>query len=472
MKMPGIYAVYAAALAVFGRTIAGVHLGLLAVNLVSTVLVFLLGRRLESAWVGLGAATLFAATTLNPMLLGLGAYAEHFVLAAVLAGSLVLLAATESRRLPLFVATGAWVGLAFVIKQSGGVFGLFAVFVIVHAGLRERAAPAAIAARIGALVGGALVPFLVVCAWLAAAGTFGTFWFWTFTYASTYGGLQNLDGATFNFVAAVDEIVPAAWPLLVLAVVGIAAAAWAETARRRRAVLWSLLSVSFIATSLGFYYRAQYFLLTVPALCLLAAVGTSALARGLARWHRALPAAAAATVVVAAVYPIVYHRALMFQASTVEVVRAIHDRNPFAEAVEIARYIRERSGKDDRIAVIGSEPQIYFYTRRPAATGYVYMYPLMETQPYAVSMQQEFIRELTAARPRYLVFVNVHASWLSSAASDRTLVRWFEGYWRDFERVGIADIVSRDVTRYRWDDAARDYAPESPLWVAVFRRRE
>jgi hypothetical protein len=99
------------------------------------------------------------------------------------------------------------------------------------------------------------------------------------------------------------------------------------------------------------------------------------------------------------------------------------------------------------------------------------MYPLMERQPYAARMQREMIRELTEARPRYLVFVNIHASWLATPESDRTLVTWFDGYWRHFERVGIADIVSREVTRYRWDDAARAYAPESPLWVAVFRRR-
>ncbi len=34
MKMPGIYAAYAAIMAVFGQTTAGIHLGLLAVNLV------------------------------------------------------------------------------------------------------------------------------------------------------------------------------------------------------------------------------------------------------------------------------------------------------------------------------------------------------------------------------------------------------------------------------------------------------
>jgi hypothetical protein len=471
MKMPGIYAVYALVLGVFGRTIAGVHLGLLVANALSTALVFRLGRRIDGPWMGLGAAALFAATTLDPMTLGLGAYAEHFLLPPVLAGCLFLLRALDTRSTVLLAVSGGCFGAAFVIKQSGGVFGLLAVALVVHAAVRERATIITGARRIGALVAGAVVPFLLVCGWLAVAGTFRTFWFWTFTYASHYGVLQTIDGAAFNFVVAVDPIAVASWPLFVLALVGITTATWDETVRRHRWFLWGLLLVSFAATSVGFYYRAQYFLLMAPVLSLLAGAAASALGRLLSRAHRLGAIVAGAIVVVAATHPIAARRATLFEATTHELIRTVHDRNPIVETAEIARYIREHAGKDDRIAVIGSEPQIYFYARRPAATGYIYMYPLMESQPYAPAMQRDLIRELTAARPRYLVFVNVHASWLATPASDRTLVAWFDGYWRDFERVGIADIVSRDVTRYRWDEAARDYTPESPLWVAVFRRR-
>ena len=35
----------------------------------------------------------------------------------------------------------------------------------------------------------------------------------------------------------------------------------------------------------------------------------------------------------------------------------MNGENPFVEPVQIAQYIRERSLPDDRIAVLGSEPQ-------------------------------------------------------------------------------------------------------------------
>jgi len=52
----------------------------------------------------------------------------------------------------------------------------------------------------------------------------------------------------------------------------------------------------------------------------------------------------------------------------------------------------------ERIAVLGSEPQIYFYAKRRSATGYIYTYPLMEPQPYSKQMATEFKQEVEGAK--------------------------------------------------------------------------
>ena len=49
VKLPGIYAIYALIMAVFGQTTQGIHIGLLIANVGSIVLVFLIARRLFSA---------------------------------------------------------------------------------------------------------------------------------------------------------------------------------------------------------------------------------------------------------------------------------------------------------------------------------------------------------------------------------------------------------------------------------------
>jgi 4-amino-4-deoxy-L-arabinose transferase-like glycosyltransferase len=471
MKMPGIYALYAAVLAAFGRSAVGVHLGLLAVTSLSTVLAFLLGRRLFDARAGVGAAVALAALSLNPHLLGFGAYAEHFVVPAALLGALLLVRALEHDRPALVALAGAVLGVAFLVKQSGGVFTAFALGCV----LFERRRDARRAVRDGlALASGAVTPVALVCAILAALGTFGNFWFWTFRYALEYGSAETLAAGWRNFQRSTGEFLPGSWPIVALAAVALALALTGRdaTLRRHRAFLGLLVAASGLGVSVGLYFRQQYFLLLVPVVALLAGVAPFALVRMVPARRGLRPALAAALVLLGPVHEAIAERDMLFEMSAARFGRELYGRNPFPESVEVARYIRERSARSDRIAVIGSEPQIYFYADRPAATGYIYMYPLMEQQPYAAAMQHHMVHELEALRPRFLVFVNVRTSWLAKPTSDATLARWFQGQWQHFEQVGIADIVAADRTRYVWDEAARDYRPESSLWVAVFRRRE
>jgi hypothetical protein len=145
-------------------------------------------------------------------------------------------------------------------------------------------------------------------------------------------------------------------------------------------------------------------------------------------------------------------------------------RNPFPESVEIGRWVRARSTPTDRIALIGSEPQIYFYVGLGAATGCIYMYPLMENQPYAADMQRKMIGEIETARPRFVVLVNVAVSWNVWRRSDCMLFQRWDRFRESFERFGFGDITDRGRTHV-WGPEASTDTPKSPVWVAVFERR-
>ena len=171
-------------------------------------------------------------------------------------------------------------------------------------------------------------------------------------------------------------------------------------------------------------------------------------------------------------HPVYLEHAILFTDTPHQVLRTIYGMNPFPESVEIGRYIRERTSPEDRIAVVGSEPEIYFYARRRAATGYVYTYALMEPQPYATAMQRQMIHEIEALRPRFVVFVGIWISWLRRQESDVTVFRWFDEYQKKLEKVGVVEIISPEQTTYVWGQEARAYTPRSPLWLAIFERRD
>lgn len=82
-------------------------------------------------------------------------------------------------------------------------------------------------------------------------------------------------------------------------------------------------------------------------------------------------------VAAAIIYPVINLGDFFFKATPAEACRMMYGLNPFPESIKIAEYIKAHTGKDNLIAVIGSEPQIYFYADRKSATGYLYTYGLM-----------------------------------------------------------------------------------------------
>ena len=162
----------------------------------------------------------------------------------------------------------------------------------------------------------------------------------------------------------------------------------------------------------------------------------------------------------------------LFSMTHTELVRAVYATNPFLESPEIGRYLKARTGPGDRIVVLGSEPQLFFYSGRKSATGYIYTYPMMENQPYAARMQEEFRREVEAARPKYLVFVGMPLSWGTSPQSNTGVLTWANEFTaRCYELAGIADINPAGDATIRWDADARTYRPQFPSQVWTFSRK-
>ena len=163
------------------------------------------------------------------------------------------------------------------------------------------------------------------------------------------------------------------------------------------------------------------------------------------------------------------HRDVLFEMEPDAISRQLYGRNPFPESPSIARELAKRTGPDDTIAIIGSEPQILFHAERKSATSFIYTYPLMESHPYARSMQDEMIAQIEAARPKLLVFVNVKTSWLATPESDSHILQWAQRYWAaHYRRAGVIELAPNGPSRFRW--GADVAAPRGDAWIMVFER--
>jgi hypothetical protein len=64
-------------------------------------------------------------------------------------------------------------------------------------------------------------------------------------------------------------------------------------------------------------------------------------------------------------------------------------------------------------------------------------------------MQQEMIREIEMARPKFLVLVVVNKSWLAGRDSDQTILRWADSYCdANYEEVGLINISDQGTDYY------------------------
>lgn len=475
MKMPGIYAAYALIEAAFGQTRQAIHLGLLLVNGVSLLLVFLLGRRLHGRTAGVGAAAAFAFLSLGQPVQGVFANAEHFVLPFALGGILLLPRPGGRRELWRIPAAGVLLGIAYLMKQHGAAFVAFAGSCLLLSELLARPIPwKTLTAKCLLFLAGVLLPFGLTCLILWQAGVFEKFWFWTFRYARTYAAGQPLSDGWHNLKGMTEILVLSAPLVWLLAGSGLVALAWNPKTRKQSAFTGGFAVFSFLAVCPGLYFRPHYFVLFLPAVSLLAGIAVGSLEDLFARLRLAGPGRPVALLLMAGsiAHGAYVQRSFLFILDPFMASRIAYGFNPFPESLEVARYIRENTTGEDRIAVLGSEPQIYFYSGRRSATGHIYTYALMEDHALARDMQQEMIQEIEAARPKYLIFVNIPSSWLAEPESVRDIFTWSQRYRDEFyETVAIIELVSMNRTLYRWNEEARGHTPKSEYWVAVFARR-
>jgi len=474
MKFPGTYYAYALIMALFGQTARGIHVGLMLVNAGAALIVFAIARRLADDLCAAVAATAFLILSLDRWILGIFAHATHFVLLPALGGLLLLLVARESERLWPSLAGGTLLGMAVLMKQHALVFVPLGVGLVAWPTTGKSRASWTRSAMKDALVCiGTTLPLGIVAVMLYRQGVLDRFWLWAVRYAKEYVSEVPLSFAWTVLSDKFTKVTHSTLVLWLVAAVGLVALALDRWPPLTRFFVFGLLATSFLGICPGFYFREHYFILLLPAIALLVGITAVSVRRLLSRRFSpvvSLNVTIAVLTALAALF-VVRERSYLFSMTPRELIRSRYGTNPFIEASEIARYIKERTGEQERIVVVGSEPEIYFYADRRSASGYIYTYALMEPQAYATRMQDEMIREIDGAHPKFLVIVDVYASWLARPESSRKIIEWAKQYVREcYELVGVADIVSRSETRLAWGDGVREYRPTSHDVVYTYRR--
>jgi Dolichyl-phosphate-mannose-protein mannosyltransferase len=476
MKFPGAYFAYAALMAVFGQTAEGIHTGIILVTSLSIVLMFFIGRILLNNFGGLIAAGIFAALSALPSTYGLAGHATHLVVLFVCMGTFSLLQAEQkSSRAWLFVS-GAAFGTAVLMKQHAAVFCLASTAWLLTRNLKTKSL-GFIALAI--FCSGILLPLMLTAAVLAHCGVWHRFVFWTIDYARQYVSIMPLRTLPKMFADGFGPIFSSATWIWLLGTVAMPLVFFKMPNRRAVAVGAGLLLAGLAAATPGFYFRGHYFLMLMPGLALLVAALLLELAARLKQFPQIPPLRFLPPCLLLL---IVGEMALRngvewFLMPPDALSRKIYGANPFSESAAVAGYLRAQMSPTDTVAVIGSEPEIFFLAHRRSATGYIYLYPLTEGHALSSQFRHEFIREIEDARPRYVVYINTVNSWCSGVTPGETekavdeLNIWWNRYAQNYQITGLVDVHDDAPSEFFWDKELANRTNTDPANLYILRRK-
>lgn len=477
MKFPGTSMMYALIMMVFGQSAEGIHAGFMLINLGTVLLIFLAARRFMGNEIAVFASASYAFLSLSPAVLGGAAHATHFVMLFAVAGIFQLLMAMKSKStLRLFIG-GLLLGLCVLMKQSGIFFATFGGLVFLYNQVfiqKRKWTRWMLSATV--LATGIILPVAMLFLWMYMAGTFDRFWFWTMSYGSQYAGAESLSRGLANLQVNLDGLQNDFLILWLLAPVGWLLL-WNGNYRYQTKLFITFLAIVSLASVFpGLYFRQHYFIMFLPILSVLAAVAIDSIGKWISLKSKIIGSAGAGILIfvlvgMAGIIPLRWY---LFEQNMFAVSRSIYGSNPFPESVTIGRYIKNNTAETDRIAILGSEPQIYFYADRLSATGYIYTYSLMEDQAFNVRMQEEMIAEIEAQQPEVLIFCRIPQSWLVRDGSPDKILDWVNTYTTaHYDETGVMEIPpGYGPANFYWNEQVSQFKGTSDKQVYIFRRKK
>jgi len=471
MKMPGIYAAYALIMAVFGQSGAGIHLGFMLVNFGAIILMYFVGRRFFQPAGALAASAAYALLSTNPHVQGFAAHATHFVILAALGGILLLLRAQERGRLAGFFWSGALFGVAFLMKQPGGAFAFFGCALMLWTALRRKPPEwKTDGLRVAVYAAGVAAPIVLTGLVLWRAGVWDKFWWWTVTYARVHATiLPWKEGETRLARFFTDRY----WDKIfwALALAGLFGLLKAKGRADEKFFFLSLLFFSAAAVCPAFSFTGHYFVLLLPAVALLAARAFSPAAARLAARPLAL-ARGAPWILFGLAWAAVAWSCLgvFFLWKPEEITARLYFRNDFQVYPAIGDYLNRHLPPTATFAVLGSEPELLFYAHRRSVTGYIYMYDLVQSQPYRERMEKEMISEVERGRPDYVVFVNDVFSWMPYPPDCLDNIRNWLMHYTDtqYDPYGV---ITFPPSLFVWGPECLRHVPMGHRFIVIFQRR-
>lgn len=436
MKLPGVYYLYALIFKLFGQSVTIVRLGLLGIHLLTTFFVFRIAENYltrRAAWWAAGAFMLLSSSFHAQ---GWVANCEQFVNLFVAAAFIFL--SRDWTKKPLFWG-GLLLGIATLMKQHALHFALLPAFLLLVDFLKKRDFRRTFLFSL-AFGGGYVLPLFGFLAFVWAKGIFEPFYFFIIQYAMVYSNLSNTPFENIGQIGLV--LVDNIW-LWLLTLILISRIVYRKLADLRFDGEWAvfkphteggrlslLLLFAFWAVCPGWYFRLHYFqYLFIPAALLMGMVLTD--------YENLFPKISkrlnlSKLLIISFLTSTAVQAEYLFLKSPDYVSATMYRRDYFAEFRQMGAYLNEVSKPEEGLGQLANEPQIWFYTQKQAASGFLYSYPLLENHRFARTMADKFIHETEKSQPTWFLIPD-QTEMKTGTDTEGYLLTWADRFLKDYE---------------------------------------
>jgi 4-amino-4-deoxy-L-arabinose transferase-like glycosyltransferase len=439
MKLPGTYFGYALMFLIGGDSVITIKTGLIVLNALSTLMVFLIAQKMfdrKVAWLSAGIYLLYS-LSLNA--LGFTNNAEHFVVMPALVGIYCILQAYYKKNITryiLYTLAGFFLAFAYICKQHAFGYILFLPFWLLIKDrsytslskfLKQFVAPMT-AYGVGAMV------------------VIGSMLF----YFYKNNALEELDFYTNKYALSyISHAVPFKriwlfrpifWDAPVFWFVQFAALYFAfrrPELFKERTFLLLFWFCTFLCIHPGWFYRPHYFQLMFPGAAILTGVGLTMVNDF---WQRLRSVYTPSVFLwVGLLACMISQFGYFFTWNGEQTLTACYGGESFDKMRDVGNRLKNMTQPDDKIALLCPEPEILFYAQRQSSSGFLYHYPLIEKHLYADTMTRQFIKEVGKNEPEILLFhcgIDNDINEDVNTETRQMLVEWFQKYSKNYNLIG------------------------------------
>ena len=468
-KLPGLYIYYAFFTSIFGYNATGVHVGLLVANLASAVCFFFFLKDVFNKLIATMATTIFLWMVISPSVVGFASHATQLLTPFVMGGFLLFWRGLTRDKVLFFFLDGLCIGVAFTIKQQSAIFGILLALLWWPARMiwqKHHESKLPIGEWIALGIGG-LLPAAIVLLYYQSVGRMDEFINWTYTQPVNLAGAYK-DPWYVMFGRVLPLVLKGFYPVWITAAVGLVLIFMSGHKRFASVFGVSLALLGLLSIIIGVAYYKHYFVLAVPGIAILAACALYWISQKLGSAGQ--PVALAIT----AIFVLLSFRGQSHYYFNTDYYKIHFDQyaqNMFPEMETLGKQLGARVKEGERIAIMGSEPEILVAANRESCSRHLMVYSLLIDPVISPPMQQEYIQELQSCDPEYIVWATGTGSWApgyDQLGFFETLMQWLETH---YETVALAESRHEKQGVIAWDEELKTHQSQNDYKVFVLKKR-